>query len=84
MKPIRLSRHAGEQCVERGTTADEVREAVREGTCERAKQGRLLCRANFQYNAEWHGRFYRIKQVAPVIVEEEAEVVVITVYTLYF
>jgi hypothetical protein len=31
-----------------------------------------------------HGRFYRIKQVAPVIVEEEAEVVVITVYTLYF
>ncbi len=84
MKPIRLSKPALEQCTERGTNEDEVREAVRIGVREPAKRGRLLCRANFQYNALWQGRFYRIKQVAPVIVEEQNEIVVVTVYTFYF
>jgi len=28
--------------------------------------------------------FYRIKQVVPVVAEQEAETVVITVYTFYF
>lgn len=30
------------------------------------------------------GKSYRLKQVAPVIVEEANEIVVITVYTFYF
>lgn len=84
MKPVRLSKHAQQQCTERGTGEDEVREAVDRGTGELAKRGRLLCRANFQYNAEWHGEYYRIKQVAPVILEESTEIVVITVYTFFF
>jgi hypothetical protein len=45
---------------------------------------RLLYRANFQYNKYWQGKFYRIKQVAPVVKEEAYEIVVITVYTFYF
>jgi hypothetical protein len=84
MKPIRLTAHAAEQCVERGASHAEVEQAIRTGTKERTKHGRFLYRTNFQYNAKWQGVFYRIKQVVPVVAEEEAEIVVITVYTFYF
>ena len=84
MKPIRLTRHAQEQCLERGATEDEVQEAVRKGTREIAKLDRLMCRYNFHYGREWQGNEYSIKQVAPVIVENRDEIVVITVYTFYF
>lgn len=84
MKAIRLTAHAAEQCAERGATVTEVEETIRSGTREPAKRGRFLYRANFQYNAEWQGRFYRIKQVATVVVEEATEIIVITVYTFFF
>jgi hypothetical protein len=84
LKRIRLTRHAQEQRIERGCTEEEVRQAVRRGSREPAKHGRLLCRYNFRYNALWQGRPYAIKQVAPVIAEERHEIVVVTVYTFYF
>ena len=84
MKPIRLTTHALEQLVERGATEAEVREAIQRGAREPAKRGRLICRLNFQYDSEWQGKFYAIKQVAPVVVEAHNEVVVVTVYTFYF
>ena len=65
-------------------TEDEVQEAVRKGTREIAKLDRLMCRYNFHYGREWQGNEYPIKQVAPVIVENRDEIVVITVYTFYF
>jgi hypothetical protein len=84
MKSIRFTKHALEQCVERGTNQTEISEAIRVGSIEPAKHDRLLYRANFQYNKHWQGKFYRIKQVAPVVKEETYEMVVITVYTFYF
>lgn len=84
MERIRLTRHAAEQCVERGCSEDEVRQAVRLGSRVPAKHGRLLCRYNFRYNALWQGKLYAIKQVAPVIADERHEIVVITVYTFFF
>ena len=84
MKPVRLTRHAQDQCVERGATQSEVIEAIRNGSREADRLGRDLCRQNFQFNADWNGRRYAIKQVAPVIKEEANEIVVITVYTFYF
>ena len=84
MKPIRLTSHAKEQCADRGATEGEVKEAVERGLREPAKLGRILCRHNFQYRANWQGEYYAIKQVAPVIVEAENEIVVVTVYTFYF
>ena len=84
MKPIRFTRHALEQCVERGATKNEVIETIRNGSREAAKLGRELCRENFQFNAEWNGRYYAIKQVAPVVKETTNEIIVITVYTFYF
>ncbi len=84
MKPIRLTRHAIDQCKERGTNEIEVRQAIQQGSREPAKKGRELCRFNFPYGQSWQGNYYAIKQVAPVIKEEADEIVVITVYTFYF
>lgn len=84
MKAIRLTSHAVEQCAERGATESEVKETVAQGVREPAKRGRFLYRHNFQYRAQWQGKFYAIKQVAPVVVETEREMVVVTVCTFYF
>jgi hypothetical protein len=84
MKPIRLSGHAKAQCLLRGTDEAEVRIAIERGKSEPAKKGRFMYRWNFQYNADWQGRYYAIKQVAPMVAEEANEIVVITVYTFYF
>ena len=84
MKPIRLTRHAQEQCLERGATDTEVRYAIAHGSFEPAKFGRVLYRFNFAFGQLWQGHCYAIKQVAPVIKEEVYEIVVITVYTFYF
>jgi hypothetical protein len=84
MKPIRLTKHAQEQCVERGAIEAEVKQAIEQGFREPAKMGREICRLNFPFGKNWQDNIYAIKQVAPVIKEEPDEIVVITVYTFYF
>jgi hypothetical protein len=84
MKPIRLTRHARQQCRERGATEAEVRRAIIQGSRSPAKSGREICRFNFRFGRTWQGKVYAIKQVAPVIKEEPNEIVVVTVYTFYF
>ena len=84
MKRIRLSKHAQEQALERGTTRSEVEEAIRKGSREPATRGREMFRYNFLFNRKWQGKHYAVKQVAPIIKEESNEIVVITVYTFYF
>jgi hypothetical protein len=84
VKPIRLSKHAQGQAAERGATEAEVKEAVYKGSREAATRGREICRYNFVFKRKWQRKYYPIKQVAPVIKEEEDEIIVITVYTFYF
>jgi hypothetical protein len=84
MKRIRLSKHADEQAAERGATRSEMEEAVRKGSREPTIRGREICRYNFAFGRKWQGKYYAIKQIAPVIKEEADEIVVITVYTFYF
>ena len=84
MKTIRLTAHAVEQCEERGATEADVKEAIERGVREPAKRGRFMYRLNFEHRARWQGKFYAIKQVAPVVAEGQNEIVVITVYTFYF
>jgi hypothetical protein len=83
-KPVRLSRHALQQMVERGATHEEVLEAIRSGEPVPAKRGRLGYRKNFQYERLWGGRYYAVKQVLAIVVEEQETLVVVTVYTFYF
>ncbi|MFA4910900.1 MAG: DUF4258 domain-containing protein [Desulfobacteria bacterium] len=56
MKPIRLTHHAQEQCVERGVSEDEVKQAVINGSPETAKSDRILCRYNFSFGQSWNGK----------------------------
>ncbi len=43
-----------------------------------------MCRLNLEFKREWDGVYYPIQQVAPVIVEEDEQIVVVTVYTFHF
>lgn len=61
MMPIRLTKYAQEQCIERGTNEAEISDAIGTGNRKAAKKGRFLYQSNFQYNAEWQGKFYAIK-----------------------
>lgn len=69
---------------ERGANKNEVKEAIKNGERIPAKRGRRAYRRNFQYNKEWGGKLYSMKQVMPVVVEENETIVVVTVYTFYF
>ena len=84
MKPIRLSGHARDQLWHRGTSEEEIGEAIRTAGWAPAELGRLECRKDFPFGREWNGKVYTIKQVRPIFVEEEREIVVVTVYTYYF
>lgn len=84
MKPIRLTKHAQGYFERRGFTVEEVEEAIRSGIWQPAEQGRLECSVEFEFGKDWNGRRYKRKKVNPVFVEEESEIVVITVYTFYY
>jgi hypothetical protein len=84
MKPIRFTAHALERTKGRGASIDEVRQAIREGRSAQAIGNKIWFRLDFEFNGIWQGRRYAIKQVAPVIADEETEMVVITVYTYYY
>lgn len=84
MKPIRLSIHAKEQLHYRGIEEGEVFEAIRTSQWEPAKKGRFQATKDFLFQGEWNKKFYSYKQVKPIFVEEETEIIVITVYAYYF
>lgn len=83
-KPISLSDHARLQMRERGVTESEVVAAIRQGDAEPARAGRTMYRKTFEFRAQWRGRRYRLKQVAPVVATEPDGLVVVTVYAFYF
>ena len=84
MKPVRLSGHAREQLPFRGTSAEEIAETIRSEAWSPAELGRLECRKDFPFGREWNGKRYATKQVRPIFVEDDTEIVVVTVYTYYF
>lgn len=84
VKPVHFSGHARENMRYRGTSEQEVIEAIRAGAWGPAELGRLECRADLAYGQDWNGRLYRTKQVRPIFVEEADGIVVVTVYVYYF
>ena len=83
-KPIRLSEHARQQLGYRGATEQEVFDTIRTQTWETAELDRLECRKSFQFKSEWNNKYYDTKQVRPIFVEENEEIIVVTVYVYYF
>ena len=82
-KPITFTKHAYRYSERRGFTPEEVEESIRTEEWKTADFGRLECRKEFPFNAEWNGSFYAAKLVRPIFVEEPEGIVVITVYTYY-
>lgn len=69
---------------ERGAREEDVREAIRIGAREPAQRGLAQFRLNVEFNREWAGRYYGVQQVVPIVAEDAAQLVVVTVYTFYF
>lgn len=86
MKQIRLSNHALRYAEKRGFTVDEVEEAIQKTPWKPAEygDGRMQCSKEFTFEQIWNGKPYNLKQVRPIFVEEENEIVVVTVYTYYY
>ena len=84
VKSVRYSYHSLSQMAERGVAREEVEEAILRGEKVPAKKGRLSFRLNFQYGQLWGGKWYHIKQVLPIVKEEDDFFMVITVYAFYF
>jgi hypothetical protein len=83
-KLIVFSSHAREKMLDRGASKEEVEAAIRSGSREPARKGRSMFRKNFAYNELWRGKHYAIKQVAPIVAEENDRFVVVTVFVYYF
>ena len=84
LKPIRFSRHALGYIGTRGFTTAEVEEAIRTCIWKPAELEKLECSMECAFNEIWNGKFYKTKQIRPVFVEEDSEIVIITVYTYYY
>ena len=83
-KIIRLSPHAREQLSYRGTSEEEITDVIHSSKWVPAELNRLECKKDFTYNQDWNNKPYKIKQVRPIFVETEHEIVVVTVYVYYF
>ena len=83
-KPIRLSGHARQQLGFRGATEQDVNESIRTSTWGSVELGRLECRKNFTFNAEWNGKYYSTRQFRPIFVDEPDEIVAVSIYVYYF
>lgn len=84
MKPIDFPDHAKGQMLKRGASEAEVEETIQDAPWEQAKQGRMQCRLNFEFNNYWYGRYYQTKQVHAIFAEEESYIVMVTVKVYYF
>lgn len=83
-KPIRLSAHAKIQSQIRGATEEEIIDTIKTSKRQTSELNKLECRKDFVFNKTWNNNFYKTKQVRPIFVEEEKEIVVVTVYVYYF
>ena len=81
---IVFTRHAREKMLDRGVSEEDVTKAVCVGRREAARHELWQYCINLQFNRRWSGKYYGIKQVIPVIAEEEERYVVVTVYAFYF
>lgn len=68
----------------RGFTAEEVEFAIRKNNWIPVTRGRFECSMEFPFDSIWNGKPYKIKQVRPIFVEEELEIIVVTVYTYFY
>ncbi len=81
---IKIHPHAKERMFERGVEEREVIDTVLKGEYFPVKFSRNGFRKNFIFNGLWRGRSFNIKQVEAVTVNENNDIIVITVIAKYF
>jgi hypothetical protein len=81
---VRLHPHAQARLIERGATEEEVIATVEGGVTFNAQFDRTGFRRTFSFNAEWNGKFYAMKKVEAIAVQEGEDWLVITVIVKYF
>lgn len=81
---IKIHPHAKERMLERGVKEKEVIETVTKGEPFLAKFGRNGFRRNFIFNGLWRGRSFNVKQVEVITVNENDDIIIITVVAKYF
>jgi Txe/YoeB family toxin of Txe-Axe toxin-antitoxin module len=81
---IRFTVHAAGYTDRRGFSLAEVEEAIKTEPWSVSEKSRLECKMNVPYGRDWNGKHYQTKQIRPIFVVENDEVVIITVYTYYF
>ena len=83
--PIALSVHAKDRLVQRGTTAEEVANTVREGDWQPAKRGKQHAAKRFEFGglSPVNGLPYRYKTVDVVFADEPECIFVVTVKVYY-
>ncbi len=81
---IEIHPHALERASERGTSADEIIDAVEHGESFPAKHERTGFRQTTIFNNEWQGKHFYAKQIECYAVQENSNWVVITVLVKYF
>ena len=84
MKPIRLSGHARENMVYRGTSEEEIFETISTAHWTSAERGRSECSKEFDYKKVWNNKYYPKKQIRPIFIEHVDEIIVVTVYVYYY
>jgi len=65
-------------------STDEVVDTIQTAPWQEAELSRLECRKDYPFDSIWNKKHYQTKQVRPIFVEEEREIVVVTVYTYYY
>jgi hypothetical protein len=82
-RPGRFTRHVLEQAMRRGTTPDEIVDALRTGMPDTARAGYLGMAKVYPFAGTWRGRYYPEKRVRVIFVVEADETIVVTVYAYY-
>jgi len=82
-KPIVFTLHSLKRMAEREISEKEAAEAIRKGEWVPAMKGRYSCAGTFRFEKEHYGRYYKLKEVVPVFIEESHRILVITVYSFF-
>lgn len=85
MKPIRLSFHAANQAWLRGADENDIKSTIEQSVWHMAKNGRWRATKTFIYakKSPINQKVYLFKTVEPIFVEEDQEIVVVTVKVYY-
>jgi len=83
--PIVLSIHAKDRLAQRGATAEEVANTVRDGDWQPAKRGKQHAAKQFEFGglSPVNGLPYRYKTVDVVFADEPERIFVVTVKVYY-